>query len=71
MLEAKQNLRELTILKFRKLTPNEILELESLRERMTESGFVEPAGYFRLNRGTLLASRIVLVAFILLLMSCK
>ena len=71
MMESKQNLRELTILKFKKLTQMEIFELEALRERMSETVFVSPAGYFKLNRNSLIVSRVLLVAYVLLLMACR
>ena len=71
MLEAKQNLRELTILKFKKLTALEMFELNALRERMEETAFVKPLGYFMLNRTTLIASRAVIVGYIILLMAAK
>ena len=71
MMESKQNLRELTILKFKKLTQMEIFELEALRERMSETAFVSPAGYFKLNRNSLIVSRVLLVAYVLLLMACR
>ena len=71
LLEAKQSLRELTILKFKKLTPLQVFELEALRERLSETNSLEPSGYFKLNRKTLLASRALLVTFVLLLMACR
>ncbi len=71
MIEAKQNLRELTILKFKKLTPMEMFELTALRERMAEATFIYPDGYFKLNRAALLVSRVLAVAFILLLMAIR
>jgi hypothetical protein len=71
MMESKQNLRELTILKYKKLTAMEIFELEALRERMSETSFVTAAGYFKLNRTTLIVSRVLIVAYVLLLMACK
>ena len=71
MSEAKQNLRELTILKFKKLTAMEMFELTALRERMEETAFVKPLGYFKLNRTTLIASRALIVAYIILLMAAK
>ncbi len=71
MSEAKQNLRELTILKFKKLTAMEMFELTALRERMEETAHVKPLGYFKLDRTTLIASRALIVAYIILLMGAR
>lgn len=71
MWTARQSLREFTILKMKKLTPNDLSELTELRERFGDSKHIKPGNYFKLNRSSLLMFRIIIAVFIILLFCMK
>jgi hypothetical protein len=71
MCLARQSLREFTILKLKKLSPNDLSEITELRERFGDSKYFKPGNYFKLNRSSLLMFRIIIVNFVILLFCLK
>jgi len=71
MCDVRQSLREFTILKLKRLNPNDLSELTELRERFGDIKHLRPANFFKLNRSSLLMFRMVIVILIILLFGLK
>lgn len=67
-------LREISILKFARLTPQQIYELSALRDRIHHimfDGAIAPNGYFRLSKGLLTNFFLVMMAYLFIIISFK